>query len=243
MVAHIAESSFSVLLAKADAGRATRVARNILQVLGEPIELSDLLLEVDCSIGIALYPGHGSDPDALLRRANVAHYGARQAASKTAIYAGSLDSDNAHRLKLMTELRRAISLDEFFLVFQPKMKMGTRRICGAEALTRWRHPVHGLMSPDQFIYFAEKSGLITRLTYWAIGAALREGYVWNSSGAAVPIAVNLSSHDLRDTNLMAHISESLETCGALPGWIQFELTESMSHGGYKKFSSGSKKSS
>ncbi|MGS7817979.1 putative bifunctional diguanylate cyclase/phosphodiesterase [Pseudomonas aeruginosa] len=226
LVAHIAESSFSALLTKADAGRATSVARNVLQILGEPIELSNLLLEIDCSIGIALFPGHGSDPDALLRRANVAHYGARQEVSKIAIYAGSLDSDNAHRLKLMTELRRAINLDELFLVFQPKMEMGTRRICGAEALARWRHPSHGLMSPDQFIYFAERSGLITRLTYWAIGAALRESYVWHSSGEAVPIAVNLSSHDLRDPNLMAHISESLETWGAHPDWIQFELTES-----------------
>ncbi|WP_178123444.1 MULTISPECIES: bifunctional diguanylate cyclase/phosphodiesterase [unclassified Pseudomonas] len=226
LVAHIAESSFSVLLTKADAGRATKVARNILQVLGEPIELSDLLLEVDCSIGIALFPGHGSDPDTLLRRANVAHYGARQAGSKTSIYAGSVDSDNAHRLTLMTELRRAINFDELFLVFQPKMEMGTRRICGAEALTRWKHPAHGIMSPGQFIYFAERSGLITQLTYWAIGAALREGYVWHGSGEAVPIAVNLSSHDLRDPNLMSHISESLETWGAHPDWIQFELTES-----------------
>jgi diguanylate cyclase (GGDEF)-like protein/PAS domain S-box-containing protein len=226
LVAHIAESSFAVLLPKADAGRASRVARNLLQVLGEPIELSDLHLEASCSIGIALFPGHGNDPDALLRRANVAHYGARQAVSKTAIYAGSLDSDNAHRLTLMTELRRAISFDELFLVFQPKMEMGTRRICGAEALTRWKHPVHGLMSPGQFIYFAEKSGLITHLTYWAIGAALREGYVWHSSGGGIPIAVNLSSHDLRDPNLMAHISESLETWGAHPDWLQFELTES-----------------
>lgn len=190
------------------------------------MDLNELLLHVDCSIGITLFPGHGSDPDALLRRANIARYSAKCSAEKIAVYAGSLDSDNAQRLILMTDLRRAIDGDELFLLFQPKVKIRSRAISGVEALVRWKHPEQGLMSPNQFINFAERAGLITRLTYWVLAAAVRESHVWHGSGQAVPIAINLSSHDLRDPQLMEHVLGSLETWGGSPDWIQFELTES-----------------
>ncbi|MBT8767066.1 putative bifunctional diguanylate cyclase/phosphodiesterase [Metapseudomonas boanensis] len=224
--AHIAESSFAVLLPKADAARACRAAKRILDTLAEPLELSGLLLDVDSSIGIALFPGHGNDPDALLRRANVAHYQAGPLNKRVAIYAGALDNENTQRLTLMTDLRRAIDCEELLLLYQPKLKVVSGRVCGAEALIRWIHPEHGLVNPDRFIKLAENAGLITRVTYWVLNAALRESYAWHNSGEAVPIAVNLSSHDLRDPNLLGHIQESLTTWGAQPTWIQFELTES-----------------
>ncbi|MBD2835575.1 EAL domain-containing protein [Pseudomonas sp. JM0905a] len=226
MVAHISESSFSMLLPRADASRAMLTARRLLSTLSKPIDLSGLLLNTDCSIGVALFPGHGSDPDALLRRANVARYSAKRGIEKIAMFAGSLDSDNAQRLRLMTELRRAIDSDELFLVFQPKVHMRSGAVSGVEALVRWRHPERGLMSPGQFIAFAESAGLITGLTHWVLNAAVRESYVWHGSGRAVPIAVNLSSHDLRDPTFIDRVMESLETWGGSPDWIQFELTES-----------------
>ncbi|MCY1273688.1 diguanylate cyclase (GGDEF) domain protein [compost metagenome] len=226
MVAHISESSFSILLPRADASRAMLKARHVLSTLNKPIELSDLLLNADCSIGVTLFPGHGSDPEALLRRANVARYSAKRGVEKISMFAGSLDSDNAQRLRLMTELRRAIDSDELFLMFQPKVHMRSGAVSGVEALVRWRHPERGLMSPNQFISFAESAGLITGLTHWVLAAAVRESYVWHGSGRAVPIAINLSSHDLRDPQLMDRVMDSLATWGGSPDWIQFELTES-----------------
>lgn len=225
-IAHIAESSFAFLIPKADASRAGQAAKNILNTLSEPLELSGLLLDADPSIGISLFPGHGNDPDSLLRRANVAHYQARSANSRVAIYSGALDIENNQRLTLMTDLRRAIECGELLLLYQPKLEVIAGKVCGAEALVRWRHRKHGMVPPDQFIKFAENAGLITRLTYWVLNAALRESYAWHNSGYSVPIAVNLSSRDLRDPNLLVHIQDSLATWGAQPTWIQFELTES-----------------
>ncbi|WP_330114037.1 EAL domain-containing protein [Pseudomonas sp. JS3066] len=226
MVARIAESAFSVLLPGMDASHAVQAARKVLESLSSPFELDTLLVPADCSIGITMFPGHGSDPDSLLRRANVARYGARHSAEKVAVYAGALDSDNAQRLILMTDLRRAIDGDELRLMFQPKLRMHSRRVSGVEALVRWQHPEHGLMGPGQFIGFAESAGLITRLTHWVLAAAVRESHVWHGSGHAVPIAINLSPYDIRDRQLLEQISRALETWGGTPDWIQFELTES-----------------
>ncbi|MCY1286849.1 diguanylate cyclase (GGDEF) domain protein [compost metagenome] len=226
MVARIAESAFSVLLPGMDASHAVQAARKVLESLSSPFELDTLLVPADCSIGITMFPGHGSDPDSLLRRANVARYGARRSAEKVAVYAGALDSDNAQRLILMTDLRRAIDGDELLLMFQPKLRMHSRRVSGVEALVRWKHPERGLMGPGQFIGFAESAGLITRLTHWVLAAAVRESHAWHGSGHAVPIAINLSPHDIRDRQLFEQISRALETWGGTPDWIQFELTES-----------------
>ncbi|AOE86037.1 putative bifunctional diguanylate cyclase/phosphodiesterase [Pseudomonas sp. TCU-HL1] len=226
IVARIAESSFSVLLPGMDASHAVQTARKALEALSRPFGLDALLLPADCSIGITLFPGHGTDPDSLLRRANVARYGARRSTEKLAVYAGALDSDNAQRLILMTDLRRAIDGDELLLMFQPKLRMQSRQVSGVEALVRWRHPERGLMGPGQFIGFAESAGLITRLTHWVLAAAVRESHAWHGAGQPVPIAINLSPHDIRDRQLFEQISRALETWGGTPDWIQFELTES-----------------
>lgn len=226
MVTRIAESSFALLLPGQDASHAMQVARNVAQMLNAPLALGELLVHSDCSIGITLFPGHGNDPDALMRRANIARYGAKRGAEKVAIYAGSLDSDNAQRLALMTDLRRAIDRDELLLLFQPKLRLGSKQVSGVEALVRWEHPERGLISPSQFINFAESAGLITKLTYWVLAAAVRESYQWHDAGWAVPIAINLSPHDFRDPQLNEQIAQALETWGGAPDWIQFELTES-----------------
>ncbi|WPC03871.1 EAL domain-containing protein [Pseudomonas benzenivorans] len=225
-LARIAESSFALLLPGQDASHAMQVARNVVQTLNAPLALGELLVHSDCSVGITLFPGHGNDPDALMRRANVARYGAKQGTEKVAIYAGSLDSENTQRLSLMTDLRHAIDRDELLLLFQPKLRMGSKRVTGVEALVRWEHPERGLISPSQFITFAERAGLITKLTYWVLAAAVRESYLWHDAGRAVPIAINLSPHDIRDPQLIEQISRALQTWGGAPDWIQFELTES-----------------
>ncbi|MHC5352362.1 putative bifunctional diguanylate cyclase/phosphodiesterase [Metapseudomonas furukawaii] len=225
-VARIAESSFSVLLPGMDASQAVQAARKVLEAMSTPFGLDDLYVPAECSIGITLYPGHGTDPDSLLRRANIARYGARHRTEKLAVFAGALDSDNAQRLTLMNDLRRAIDSDELLLMFQPKLRMRARQVSGVEALVRWKHPERGLLGPDQFIGFAENAGLITRVTYWVLAAAVRESHAWHGAGHAVPIAINLSSHDIRDRQLFEQISRALETWGGAPDWIQFELTES-----------------
>jgi diguanylate cyclase (GGDEF)-like protein len=225
-VARLAESEFAVVQPRSGAEQAMALAQRILAVLYEPIELSGLLLDAHSSIGIALFPGHGSDADALVRRAGIALDQARVLGSPVSLFKGGLDRECADRLSLMSDLRGAIEHDELLLYCQPKMQMSSGRVCGAEALVRWEHPRLGTVSPVDFIKLAESTGLITPLTYWMLDAALRQQYAWHEHGLDQPLSVNLSARDLRDPKLLERIGGSLATWGAQPGWIEFELTES-----------------
>jgi diguanylate cyclase (GGDEF)-like protein len=225
-VGRMSEDQFAVLLPANDAERATRFAAKILAELHEPIELSGLMLDPRVSIGLTLFPGHGTDADALIRRAHVALHQAKRTASGYAVYAGSLDRDGTYRLALMADLVRAIDKDELVLYCQPKVDFRTGRVCGAEALVRWQHPQKGTINPGEFIKLAESAGLITPLTFWMLNAAVRQSYAWRAKGIDIPLAVNLSAQDLRDPKLLDRIKGSFTTWGAQADWIQFELTES-----------------
>jgi len=225
-VARAGEDAFAVLLPANDSESALQVAHDILAALRMPKESAGLALDAKPSIGIALFPGHGGDPDTLLHRAGVANHQAKRSGRDCAVYTGGLDSECSRRLALMADLRRAIERNELMLYCQPKADIRSGRICGAEALVRWEHPLHGAVNPTEFITLAESTGLITPLTYWMLGAALRQSYAWHEAGMATPLAVNLSSRDLRDPKLLDKIRGSFATWGAQPDWIQFELTES-----------------
>jgi diguanylate cyclase (GGDEF)-like protein len=225
-VARMGEDQFAVLMPNSDAEQATRFAAKILLALYEPVELSGLMLDPRASIGISLFPGHGTDPDALIRRAHVGLHQAKRTGSGYAVYTGGLDKDSTPRLALMGDLRSAIDNNELLLYCQPKVEIGSGRICGAEALVRWRHPEKGMINPGEFIALAESTGLITPLTFWMLGAAVSQSYAWREEGLDAPLAVNLSAYDLRDPKLLDRIKGSFATWGAQPDWIQFELTES-----------------
>jgi len=225
-LARLGESEFAVLLLRGGAEQALQLAQKILAMLFEPVDLSGLLLDVRSNIGISLFPGHGSDAEALMRRASIALDQARLTGGGVALFKGGLDRECAQRLSLMGDLRGAIEHNELLLYCQPKMQMSTGRVCGAEALVRWQHPRLGMINPGEFIKLAESTGLITPLTYWVLDAALRQSYEWHEQGLQQPLSVNLSVHDLRDPKLLDRISGSLATWGAQAGWIEFELTES-----------------
>ncbi|MCC4118664.1 EAL domain-containing protein [Aromatoleum toluclasticum] len=226
MVARVGEDEFAVLLTDAGSEHATQVAQDLLGILREPVELTEFAVDSRASIGIALFPGHGTDADDLLRRATVAAGQARHTASGHALYRGSPDREFARRLSLMGELRHAIARNELLLYCQPKVDLGSQRVCGAEALVRWQHPKHGMLSTGEFIKIAEHAGLITPLTQWVLEAAFRQSYAWVEAGMDLPMSVNLSAHDLRDPRLLDRIKGLFDTWGTAPELIQFELTES-----------------
>ncbi|MGQ7956849.1 bifunctional diguanylate cyclase/phosphodiesterase [Pseudomonas sp. SP16.1] len=225
-VARIGESDYAVLMPSGGAEQATQLAQKILVALYEPIELSGMLLDARAHIGIALYPGHGTVADVLLRRAGSARDQAQRNGDGHALFQGDLDRDCALHRTLMSDLRRAIDGNQLLLYYQPKLQIATNRVCGSEALVRWQHPQHGLLPPNEFIKLAESSGVITPLTYWVLDAALGQRYAWHEEGDERPISINLSARDLRDPKLLERIRGAFATWGAQPGWIEFELTES-----------------
>ena len=226
MLARVGESGFALLLPGADADHAIRVAQRLLPVLHEPVAISDVMVDAQTNIGIALYPGHGTNPDALLRRAKAAVNRAAPASEGYAFYTGGQEELNTRRLALMADLRRAIERDELLLYFQPKIDVASRRVCGAEALVRWRHPRLGMLSTIEFVTLAEQAGLITQLTGWVLDAAFRQSYDWREAGSNHALSVNLSAHDLRDPKLIDRIRGLFSTWGLSTDAIQFELTES-----------------
>ncbi|MCK0508038.1 putative bifunctional diguanylate cyclase/phosphodiesterase [Aromatoleum anaerobium] len=225
-LARVGDDEFALLLPGGGADYATQVAGRFVLALRQPVDLAGLMVDARASIGVAIFPGHGSDPDALIRRASMAAYQARRTAMGYALYAGSLDEDCTRRLTLMGELRRAITNDELRLYCQPKVDMASGRVCGAEALVRWQHPQAGLVSPGEFIKLAERAGLITPLTHWVLEAGFCQAYAWQESGLDRPLSINLSAQDLHDPSLLDRIRGLFATWGNRPELIQFELTES-----------------
>lgn len=226
LMARVGEAKFAVVLPRQGAAQASQTAREVWLSLNEPLALAGLEVVARGGIGIALFPGHGTDPEILLRRARMACYHSKGAADGYMIYAGSMDRDCGRRIELMGDLSQAIEHNELMLYCQPKVNIASNGVSGVEALLRWKHPKHGLMSTMEFIKLAEQAGMITPLTYWMLDAAFSQSYTWQEQGLALPLSINLSAHDLRDPGLIDRIKGLFSTWGVRPDLIQFELTES-----------------
>jgi diguanylate cyclase (GGDEF)-like protein len=225
-LAQVGDAEFTLLLPATSAERATQRAQRLAGLLHEPAEVAGLKVDASVNIGIALFPGHGTDAEALFRRASAAMRLARTARGGYAMYTGGQEELYARRLALMGDLRHAIEHNQLLLYCQPKVDFASRRVCGAEALVRWEHPVHGMVSTSEFIPLAEQAGLITPLTEWMLESAFSQCYAWHEAGLDWPLAVNISAHDLRESDLVERIHGLFSTWGIPPKLIQLELTES-----------------
>ncbi len=226
VVAHTAEAEFAVILPSAGAERGRQVARQLVELAGEPHEIDALRLEARLVAGLAVFPGHGEDADLLNRRAGQALFQSRRTSKSISVFTSDLDSACDRNVSLMAELRKGIPGGELRLYCQPKLEMGRRQPCGLEALVRWQHPSRGLLNPSEFIQLAESTGIITSLTYWVLEDALRQLYAWREIGIEHPVSVNMSAHDLKDAHFLERVADKLATWGARARSVEFELTES-----------------
>jgi diguanylate cyclase (GGDEF)-like protein len=226
-VARLGGDEFAVLLT-VDASRtgAENVARRISAGLAEPFDLDGLSVQTAASIGIALSPEHGSEPEQLVQRADIAMYSAKRASRPFAFYAAEDDRTSVRRLSLVGELRQAIERDELVLHYQPQIDVATGAVVGAEALVRWQHPEHGLLPPAEFIALAEVSGIIQPLTRWVIRNATMQGTALLEAGHRVVMAVNVSARNLYEPDLVGSIEADLTHSGLPPELLMLELTES-----------------
>ncbi len=225
-IARLGGDEFAVLLPATDINGATVAAQKILEALERPFVVEGFFLEIGASIGIAAFPEHGEDTDMLMRRADVAMYQAKQSGSGYAVYISEHDRHSPRRLALMGELRHAVEREELVLYYQPKIDLKAGRTVGVEALVRWQHPQHGLILPDQFITLAEHTGVIKPLTLWVLSDAARQVLAWHQAGMDLSVAVNLSVRNLLDLQLPDQIADMLRTSGAMPDWLEMEITES-----------------
>jgi diguanylate cyclase (GGDEF)-like protein len=225
-LARLGGDEFGILLPTGSAEEATAIAERVHEALTQPFALRGLSLEVATSIGVATHPHHGEDADALLQHADVAMYLAKEAHVGTAVYDAEQDGNDAARLALAGELRRAIENEELVLHFQPKASLETGRIVGVEALARWQHPERGFIPPNEFVPVAERTGLIKPMSRYVLGQALRQCAEWNAAGLDLQVAVNLTIPDLLDLELPDRIAALLEETRVRPSQLELEITES-----------------
>ena len=213
-----------------DPADAAVLADTVLAALSEPIAIKDMELRSGASIGIAVFGPDSADAETLLSHADVALYRAKSEGRGTyRFFTEAMDADVRTRVALSAELRAAIAADQLFLVYQPQFDADTARIVGVEALVRWRHPVRGIVAPNDFIPIAERSGLIVALGHWVMHEACRQMREWLDAGIAPPvIAVNLSALQFKTPQELENdIAAILTETGVPPQRVELELTESV----------------
>jgi diguanylate cyclase len=226
-VARLGGDEFAVLLPQITSlHEASAVADKLTATIEAPFTVGGLTLDVDASIGVAVYPEHATDANELLQRADVAMYAAKAIHAGYTVYDPALDQHNPRRLGLLGQLRRALVAGELVVHYQPKADIRSLRILGVEALVRWQHPEHGLLGPGEFVPLAETTGLIRPLTYHVLHAALRQCRAWLDAGRQLSVAVNLSTRCLLDLTLPDQVIGLLEDTAIAPGCLVLEITES-----------------
>ncbi|GAC1315839.1 MAG: hypothetical protein NVSMB2_08040 [Chloroflexota bacterium] len=224
--ARLGGDEFAILLPRATAQDADQVAQRVLEVLRQPFTVDSHPVEIDASIGVAMFPDHGTDAGTLLRRADVAMYVAKRTQTEFAIYSPEHDRHSPDRLALAAELRAAIDNNQLELFYQPQADMTSRQLIGVEALVRWHHPQRGLVPPDEFIPLAEQTGLVRAVSRWLLDAALAQARQWADAGRPLSIAINLSMRDLQDPQLPHMVAAALRHWGVRPEILRIEITES-----------------
>ncbi|MGK5632112.1 putative bifunctional diguanylate cyclase/phosphodiesterase, partial [Streptomyces sp. URMC 123] len=223
--ARLGGDEFAVLLPTADSTTsAQRVARQLVAILGSPLDLDGLTLVLEASAGVAVFPDHALDAEGLLRRADVAMYQAKRDRSGVEVYEAKRDGNTPDRLGLLGDLRRALDAGEVELHYQPKVGFDGH-VAGLEALVRWVHPERGRVSPDEFIAIAESSGLMPHLTEYVLETALGQVAKWRAVGLEVPVAVNVSPRDVHTPGFAGAVAARLARHGVPPGALQLEITE------------------
>ena len=218
---------FAVLLPSvANVEQASRVVESVLRALAVPYQVDGKELHVTASAGVALFPADGVVIDEVVRNTEAALHQAKQAGRNGyRFYSKEFNDKAAHRLSLENQLRMAIERGELELCFQPKVRVESRALCGAEALLRWRHPQRGIVLPGEFVPVAEESGLIVALGEWALHAACRQLREWNAAGLRrVPVSVNVSPRQFQP-QLPRIVQHAIRSTGQA-GYLRLEVTES-----------------
>lgn len=226
-VSRLGADEFAIALPGVDSEQAVLVSEKICRYMKEPFIIKDRSLNVEVSIGIALYPENGNNSETLLQRASVAMYASKKSGCQYTIYAAEHDKFTIKRLTLTEDLRTAINKDQLFLLYQPIINIMENKIYGVEALVRWLHPDHKeVVSPDDFISLAEQTGQIEQLTHWVIDNALEQVSLWLQQGIFIPTSVNLSAKSLYNVDFPKSVTDLLKKWQVPSHMLTFEITES-----------------
>ncbi|WP_321345109.1 EAL domain-containing protein [Breoghania sp.] len=225
-VARLGGDEFAIILNDIEqVAEASRLASRLIDVISLPFEIEGHQVVVGTSIGIAVAPHDGQEPDLLLKNADMALYRSKNDGRSTFRYFETeMDTRLQARRAMELDLRRALNAREFTLHYQPLVSLESGRICAFEALLRWNHPDRGLVPPDEFIPLAEEIGLIIDIGAWVLEQACREATHWPED---VRVAINLSPVQFRGNRIVQAVSNALAVSGIEPERVELEITESV----------------
>ena len=224
-VARLGGDEFAVLLSGTDEATTHAAIERVIGAVAKPFEAGGRDIRLEASAGVALFPRDGVDLEALLQRAEMAMYRAKELRLPVSYYLHDSEPGKRHSLYLESDLRAALERDELKLVYQPICDLQTAKVVGLESLMRWHHPIRGVVSPALFIPVAEESGFINRLDLWALRAATLQLADWSRQGSTVRVSVNLSAQSVSDNSLPEQIEALLRDSGAPADQLVLEITE------------------
>ncbi len=229
MVARLGGDEFTVLLPHIhDSSDAARVANKLVDAIRLPFEISGHQVFLGVSVGVAVFPQDGADPETLMRHADLAMAHAKRSGGSAAqFFEPTMNQSAFERLVLENELRDAVNHDQLVVFYQPKVLMKDGACAGAEALVRWQHPTAGLLSPGAFIEAAEECGLIGEIGDWVLRHACKEAAAWRERGLEIPVAVNVSAMQFERAGFADSVLAALEEAQLPPHLLELELTESI----------------
>jgi diguanylate cyclase len=227
LVARVGGDEFAVLMAfDADKAGVTALARRLMAVIAEPVDLDGRNVQVTGSIGMVMYPQHGAQSTSLMHAEAAARSVKRSGGAACAFFEPNMIGGAREQLELLRDLRQAIANKQLELYYQPKIHAPSGQITGAEALMRWHHPQRGMVSPAVFIPVAERYGLINELGNWLIEDACRQVRLWRDAGLRMRVAINLSVQQLGQDDLVPRIRDTLAKYRIEPKQLTCEITES-----------------
>lgn len=228
-VARLGGDEFILLLTEIQSLQdCAHICQKIQATLESVIRVQNHSLHVSASIGVVLFPDDGDSIHALLKNADTALYRAKEAGkNRFQFYNYSMNLASVERLSLEQDLRGAVSRNQLELVYQPFVQITTGKVAGVEALVRWRHPVHGLLYPTDFIPLAEETGLIHSIGNWILTSVCTEGRRLHESGFPLTVSMNLSPRQFSEERIVTSITSVLNKTKFPPKFLELEITESM----------------
>lgn len=229
-VARLSADQFVLVLQERSDNPLTQATiQQIMSAVAQPLSILGHNFQPKCSIGIAIYPADGNDPEALIKHADIAMYRAKaNGRNNIQFYTESMNVRALERLQLEGDLRNALERNEFLLHYQPQVDLRSGHIVGMEALIRWKHPTLGMIPPDRFIMLAEETGLIVPIGAWVIRTACKQNRAWQLAGLGyLRVAVNLSAIQFAQQDMVKIIAAKLQQTGLAAQYLEIELTESL----------------
>ncbi|SNY52009.1 putative bifunctional diguanylate cyclase/phosphodiesterase [Paractinoplanes atraurantiacus] len=225
LVGRIGGDEFVVTLRAESTDATVQLATEMREQLRGPMTVGTLTLDLDTAVGVAVYPDHGTDPETLIQRAELAANAAKVLPYGVQLFHPALESRAVRRLGIAADLRVALDTGAIDVYFQPKVTLTDRHLVGVECLARWQHPAQGEVAPDDFVAVAEHTGQLSRLTEVVLTEGLRRCREWADQDRPLSIAVNLSVRTLLDSRFPDQVASLLERYGVAAAQVTFEISE------------------